>query len=204
MTTALLVLAALLVVTACSPSDEAPTEGGALGAEGAHEHGVARLDLAVDGNVLTAALVLPDEALQGFEHEPQTEQEYRARTDALARLRAALGEMIVLDEGLSCRVEAVHVLPDDGEEADHEPSATAAAPGEAPGHENVEDPDHDEEHSETRAEARFQCERDPTGSTLVLELTRHFPDIESVDVRSLSSARQFGGRIPAQGARVVL
>lgn len=53
----------------------------------AHEHGVARMDLAVEGSQVSIGIELPLDSLLGFEHAPRTPAEREAATAALARLR---------------------------------------------------------------------------------------------------------------------
>lgn len=64
---------------------------GAAQAAGTHAHGVARLDVAVDGPVLTLQLASPLESLLGFERAPRNDAE-RAQVRALAQgLRSGSG-----------------------------------------------------------------------------------------------------------------
>ncbi len=54
----------------------------------AHEHGVARLDVVVDGNQLSLELDAPLDSLLGFERAPRTDAERRAAAAVLALLRS--------------------------------------------------------------------------------------------------------------------
>ena len=53
----------------------------------AHEHGVMKLDVAIDGNTLSIALESPLDSFLGFERAPRTDAERRAAAELLARLR---------------------------------------------------------------------------------------------------------------------
>jgi hypothetical protein len=53
----------------------------------AHEHGVMKLDVAIDGNRLTLAMEAPLDNFLGFERAPRTDAERKAATELLARLR---------------------------------------------------------------------------------------------------------------------
>ncbi len=53
----------------------------------AHEHGVMKLDVALDGNTLSIALESPLDSFLGFERAPRTDAERQAAADLLARLR---------------------------------------------------------------------------------------------------------------------
>jgi hypothetical protein len=53
---------------------------------GVHEHGVVKLDVAVDGNLLTLQLEAPLDSLLGFEHRPRTEAQRQAADAVLKRI----------------------------------------------------------------------------------------------------------------------
>ena len=56
---------------------------------GPHVHGVAAIDIAVEGRALVVLLDMPLDSVVGFERAPRTAAERRAAADALARLRDA-------------------------------------------------------------------------------------------------------------------
>lgn len=60
---------------------------GPAGAGKAHEHGVMKLDVAVEGNILSIALESPLDSFLGFERAPRTDAERQAAADLLTRLR---------------------------------------------------------------------------------------------------------------------
>lgn len=53
----------------------------------AHEHGVMKLDVALEGNTLSIALESPLDSFLGFERAPRTDAERKAAADLLSRLR---------------------------------------------------------------------------------------------------------------------
>ena len=59
--------------------------GSPLSRAGVHEHGVVKLDVAVDGSVLTLQLEAPLDSLLGFEHRPRTEAQRQAADAVLKR-----------------------------------------------------------------------------------------------------------------------
>lgn len=67
----------------------------------AHEHGVARLDVAVEPARLSFLLELPLDALVGFEREPRSDAERAAVDAALAKLRAP-GPLFGIDTAAGC------------------------------------------------------------------------------------------------------
>jgi len=54
----------------------------------AHEHGVLKLDVVIEGNTLSVALESPLDSFLGFERAPRTAAERQAGADLLARLRS--------------------------------------------------------------------------------------------------------------------
>ncbi len=88
----------------------------ALGAAGApawagkaHEHGVARLDLAVEPGRLTLDLDTPLDNLLGFEHAPRSDAERERVASALARLRDA-GTLFRIDPAAACTPAKVELV----------------------------------------------------------------------------------------------
>ncbi|HVZ44502.1 MAG TPA: DUF2796 domain-containing protein [Ramlibacter sp.] len=78
-------------------------------AAGKHEHGVARLDVAVEANTISFQLESPLDNLLGFEHPPRTAGE-RERADALvAKLRSADG-VFRLDPAARCKLQSVELV----------------------------------------------------------------------------------------------
>lgn len=56
-------------------------------AEAAHQHGVVRLDVAVDARTLTVHLEAPLDSLLGFEHRPRNDAQRRAADALLTRMK---------------------------------------------------------------------------------------------------------------------
>lgn len=57
------------------------------GAGKAHEHGVMKLDVAIEGSTLSIALESPLDSFLGFERAPRTDAERKAAAELLVRLR---------------------------------------------------------------------------------------------------------------------
>lgn len=96
----------------------------------AHVHGVASLDLAIEGRTLTAIFESPADSIMGFEHAAKTPDEKKKQTEAFARLKARFGEMLLLPATAQCTWKAakaeVHVH---GSHADVEAEFTAECKG---------------------------------------------------------------------------
>jgi hypothetical protein len=76
-------------------------------AAGAHSHGVARLEVAVDGPTITLRLDSPLESLLGFERAPRNEAE-RGQVNAMAQALRA-GTAFVPTASARCRLDRVEL-----------------------------------------------------------------------------------------------
>lgn len=74
-------------------------------AAGAHAHGVARLDVAVDGAAITLRLESPLESLLGFERAPRNDAE-RGQVRAMAQALRS-GNQFVPSAAARCRLDRV-------------------------------------------------------------------------------------------------
>lgn len=80
---------------------------GSAGAQAhrAHVHGVAQLEVAVDGQQLELALLGPQDNYIGFEHPPRTPAQKKAHADMLKRLEQA-GQWFLANPEARCSVTA--------------------------------------------------------------------------------------------------
>lgn len=77
----------------------------------AHQHGVGRLDIVVDGPTLAVELSLPQDAVVGHERAPRTEAERRAAVQALALLKTP-ARLVAPDAAAGCQpAEATVTAP---------------------------------------------------------------------------------------------
>jgi hypothetical protein len=85
--------------------------GHARSAGKAHEHGVLKLDVAIEGNKLTIAMEAPLDNLLGFERAPRTDAERKAAADVLARLRSPDkgAPLFVADAAAQCSLSKAEV-----------------------------------------------------------------------------------------------
>lgn len=212
--------ALLLGGAACDrgSSDGAPgdvsSSGSSLGTAGAHEHGVARVNVAVEGNGATIEFFAPGQSVYGFEGEPRDAQQETARSAGIERLKQAIPRMFVFDPSLDCRFGSPHVEleDDDHAEADHHEGAEAQSDEEEAAHEEDAPREaHESEHAgdegghdEIHAEVEVQCARSPAGTDLRLAVTESFPAIVQIDLQVLSEAQQSGARVAASGHTVQL
>ncbi len=127
----------------------------------AHEHGAARLDVALEGTTLTIALDTPLDGLLGFERAPRSEAERRAADQAVATLRAA-DKLFAIDPAARCALASVTL-----ESAPLKLGAAAPAK--------------DDGHGDLEGEFVFRCETVP--AFVDAGLFQAFPRLSRVDVQ---------------------
>ncbi|MCY4571886.1 MAG: DUF2796 domain-containing protein [Gemmatimonadetes bacterium] len=175
----------LLLLVACgdSPSPRPPlVEGERLGTAGAHEHGIARLGLAVDGARVTVDLQLPAESVFGFEHAPRSEQERATAAEALDRLRTGGARLLAFPEGTSCALDSAEVQAPEDVEDDHA---------------GEDQHTHEEEgtqHEEVHLLASLTCSREPIGQAS-LRFADLLPAVVQVDLTVFTAAGEAAGRV---------
>lgn len=132
--------------------------------EHAHEHGVVRLDVAVQANTLSVQLEAPLDSVLGFEHKPRSAAE-RAAADAMqARLKDAAA-LLRPDAAAQCRLTRAEVE-----------SAAADSDG----------------HADIDARYEFDCRQPERLATLDLGLFEAFPRIQRIEVQVAGPKRQSG------------
>lgn len=142
----------------------------------AHVHGVAKLEVAVEGGQIDLHLESPLEALLGFEHTPRTDKE-RA---AVARMRQALeqgGKLFAPTAAAGCKLVSVQV----------------EAPSLEPGHGG----DH-EEHGDLDADFRFACAQPGKLTGMEVRLSDAFPGMRRIDAQVVSGKGQSAARLTAK------
>ena len=147
-----LLLPLALALAACSGEDQPQ----ALGTEGAHEHGVARVNGAVEGSAASIEFVSPAMGIYGFEYEAVSEEDRARQAEGLETLRTRFASMFVVDEGLECQFTPVHVglvgddhAHDEGDDHAHEDDHAHAEGDE---HAHDEEHAHEDEHAHEEGE----------------------------------------------------
>lgn len=74
----------------------------------AHVHGQARLEIVLDGPVLSVALESPLDGIVGFEHPPRTAAQKQAAAQALAALKDP-ARLFALPADAQCRAESTEI-----------------------------------------------------------------------------------------------
>jgi hypothetical protein len=180
---------ALLPLAAAHAAEEHDHEHGSLGA---HEHGVARLNAALDGQTLELELESPAMNLVGFEHAATTDADKAKVAAARAQLEKPLA-LFNLPKAAGCVVamqELESPLFGDKPDADddHDEDET-----DKDGHE------HHHDHSEIHAHYQFTCAA--PGALKHLDLAtifNTFPATQKIQVQLISPSGQQGVEVTAK------
>ena len=150
----------------------------------AHEHGAVRVDIALDGTLLSIAIEAPQDSLFGFERAPRNDAERRAATAALDRLRRG-GDLFIADAAAQCRLDKAEV------EALPWPADAKAAP--------------QSEHADVDARYEYRCAQPQQLRSLESRLFEAFARIQRVDVQVAGPQGQIKSTLkrPARTIRLV-
>ncbi|MDP1650635.1 MAG: DUF2796 domain-containing protein [Rubrivivax sp.] len=148
----------------------------------AHEHGVVRVDVAVQGDSFTVNLDAPLDSLLGFERAPRNDKERQAVDEVLARLRSGAG-LFDADAAAQCTLGKAEVSAPVLE-------AGAAAMG---GHADID------------AGYELRCAQPAQLRTLDLGLFEAFRRIQRIDVQVAGARGQVKATLkrPARSVRLV-
>ncbi len=165
------------------------------GSLGAHEHGVGRLNAALDGQTLELELQSPAMNLVGFEH-PATSDADKAKVAAVRALLDKPLELFNLPKAAGCVVANQELqsplfgdpAPEDADDDDDDDHASEAA-GTAP----AAGAEHHHDHSEIHAHYQFTCATPAALKTLDLgQVFKTFPTTHKIQVQLISGSGQQG------------
>jgi len=138
----------------------------------AHEHGHAKLEIAIDGSVLTIGLEVPGESIVGFEHKAKTEKQKQSVKAAQEKLSDA-SAIFTLPEGAGCKIKSA----------------------EAELHQHGK-------HNEFEASYAFTCSKIGSLTSLRTNLFSLYPAIEEIDVQYATPAGQGATELEADSVVV--
>ncbi|POF40500.1 zinc-binding protein [Pseudomonas laurylsulfativorans] len=182
---------ALLPLAVAHAADEHDHEHGSLGA---HEHGVGRLNAALDGKTLELELESPAMNLVGFEHVATSDADKAKVTAARAQLEQPLA-LFNLPKAAGCVVENQELeSPLFGDKPDADDDHDEDAKDED-GHE------HHHDHSEIHAHYQFTCATPAELKTLDLaNIFTRFPATQKIQVQLIGPSGQQGIEVTAKAA----
>jgi hypothetical protein len=166
------------------------------GAEQAHEHGVATLDVAVDGRNLTLQFESPLDNLVGFEHAPRNDTERAALKKMEEKLQAA-ERLFRPTAAAGCTLRGVTV--------DH-PFRTPAAAGQgspAGGKSGGRDAKDkatkaEEDHTELSAKYELDCAKPEVLDRVEVMIFEAFPNVKRLKAQAASPRGQRGVTLSAR------
>jgi len=153
------------------------------GAGKAHEHGVAKLDVAVEPTRVTLLLEMPLDSLVGFEREPRSDAEKAQVDTAVAKLRA-FGELFRIDSAAGCKPGKVTLE-----------SGALGLGGAAPSKEGHDDLD---------ASFEFACKDGNKAGFVEVGLFDVFARLQRVDVQAATRRGQLKATLKRPTTRVPL
>ena len=147
----------------------------------AHVHGVAEINIAVEGSKADVEFRAPAENIMGFEHEAKSESDKKKRDASLRMLQTKMSQMVLFDPKLSCQFSDTKTAVVEEKE-----SKTAQEP---------KDQKKAGEHREVRATSSVVCDKPLAGSRVTFGVTKVFPEIHEINVQVLSDTKQSGATI---------
>ncbi|MNI28432.1 DUF2796 domain-containing protein [Pseudomonas sp. ACN5] len=178
---------AMLPLAVAHAADEHDHEHGSLGA---HEHGVGRLNAALDGKTLALELQSPAMNLVGFEHVATSDADKAKVAAARALLEQPLA-LFNLPKAAGCVVENQELespLFGDTPDADDD-------------HDEDAKDEHHHDHSEIHAHYQFTCATPDALKTLDLaNMFNSFPATRTIQVQLIGPSGQQGVDVTAKAA----
>jgi len=149
-----------------------------------HVHGIAALNLALEGNEVHIELESPAANIVGFEHAPSSEADHAALDKAVAMLKEG-DRLFEFNESAGCSLEKAHIesalLEEEHGHEDHEEH----------GYEKHGHDEHEEErHSDIEAVYHFECAKPGRLSQLTVELFEAFSGMEKLNVQYVIENKQ--------------
>ena len=148
---------------------------------GSHEHGIAALDIAVEGNTVKMIFAAPAADIVGFEYKPESAKDKAAVEEAVSRLSKP-STLFSFPAAAGCTTDAaaanqIFELEDEEHEGhDHDHA-----------HDDHDDHDADSGHSEFHAEYVLTCNAPDQLANLKLDYFDEFANAREVRVQIVSS-----------------
>jgi hypothetical protein len=178
---------AMLPLAVAHAADEHDHEHGSLGA---HEHGVGRLNAALDGKTLALELQSPAMNLVGFEHAATSDAD-KAKVAAARALFEQPLALFNLPKAAGCVVENQEL----------ESPLFADTPDANDDHDKDAKDEHHHDHSEIHAHYQFTCATPDALKTLDLaNMFNSFPATQKIQVQLIGPNGQQGVEVTAKAA----
>jgi hypothetical protein len=200
-----LVLAMMLAATSSR------TWAGEQRHHGAHVHGIAHLNVAVEKDSIHLEFTSPAANIVGFEHQPRTPEQKDSVRNAIEKLEDG-SKLFIPSPEAQCRLSKSSVKTDIEHHDDHHADAEHKHEHEKE-HEHEKDEHHDQEHhkahegeherhSEFHSEYQFVCRNPGKLSQMDVMLIQYFPGIEHIEVQLITETKQSAQELTAQSHRI--
>lgn len=148
-----------------------------------HVHGVAEINIAVEGSKADVQFRAPAESVMGFEHEAKSESDRKKRDAALRTVQTKMNQVVIFDPELGCKFSEVKttVVEEKGE-----PGKNAR---------EQKDQKRTGEHREVHADFSVACDKPLSGSRASFGVYKVFPYIHEIKVQVLGDSKQSGDTI---------
>jgi hypothetical protein len=156
----------------------------------AHVHGVAALNLALEGDEVHIELDSPAANIVGFEHAPSSEADHAALSKAATVLKNG-DQLFIFNKEAGCRMEKSMLTSAllEEEDPDHDDKHSDDHDHEKHEHEKHEEHE-DESHSDIEAVYHFECDEPAKLTQLTIELFNAFPATEELNVQYILESKQ--------------
>jgi len=159
--------------------------------EPAHEHGVARISIAVEGHEIEIEMIVAGADAVGFEHTASSDREKQAVVKAAKVLRD-VNRIVTLSPEADCRVEDVEVIS--GLMEDRNESSNQNHDHQNKGKNNN---GHAEVHSEFIANYHFHCEFPSKLTQANVGFFKMFPSAHELEARWITPRGQGTSKLTA-------
>lgn len=175
----------------------------------AHEHGVAHMNVAFEGDTLYIEFTSPAVNIVGFEHRPQTREQKKAIEMSIAKLKTG-DKLFKLSPKAKAKLSHTIV---DTDIADASIPKSDAEHNAEHGQHHGKDNNHGEEqhdsnahdrHSDFKAEYRFVCQRPEKLTQIDVMLFSLFPAIEHIEVQVLTEKKQTALELTTKRNKITL
>lgn len=150
----------------------------------AHEHGVARLDVAVEANRVLVEIDSPLDNLLGFEHAPRTDAE-RARAEAAVKKLRDGAALFTVDTRAGCALTKVDLQ---AAPLGLGSKASAAKDG----------------HGDLEGSYEFKCKAGAQAGFLEVGLFEAFPKLQRIELQVVTPRGQMKATLRRPSTRVML
>ena len=158
----------------------------------AHVHGIAALNLALEGQEVHVELDSPAANLVGFEHAPSSEADHAALDKAVATLKDG-DRLFRFNAEARCRMEKADVtsaLLDEEHDEHADKHSSDHDQEKKDGHDHEKHEDEEEVHSDIEAAYHFECNQPGKLTQLTVELFEAFPGTEKLNVQYVIESKQ--------------